>query len=182
MRATRRLRAIAAAGLALALVAGAGAGALATAKRMGLIGPGEVPQQYRALVLKAAELCPKVPVEVLAAQLANESGWDPHAVSPAGAQGIAQFMPSVWEQVGRDGNGDGRADVWDPEDAIPSAAAFNCRNRQLVKGVTGSRLRNTLAAYNAGYAAVRRYDGVPPYPETQDYVARILADAKSIAW
>lgn len=156
--------------------------AVNTAKRYGLLGPVAVPQQYRALVLSAAERCPKIPIEIFAAQLANESGWDERAQSPAGAQGIAQFMPQVWEQVGLDANGDGRADVWDPADAIASAAEFNCRNRQLVKGVSGSRLKNTLAAYNAGFAAVRRYDGIPPYPETQDYVQRILADAKSISW
>lgn len=170
------------AAVATALLVGVGVLGVSTARRAGLIGPGEVPQQYRALVLEAAELCPKVPVEVLAAQLANESSWDPRAVSPAGAQGIAQFMPRVWEQVGKDANDDGRADVWDPEDAIPSAAAFNCHNRRLVKDVSGNRLRNTLAAYNAGFAAVRRYGGVPPYPETQAYVARILADAKTISW
>jgi soluble lytic murein transglycosylase-like protein len=182
MRATHRLRVLVVGALGLALVIGVGVLGMSTAKRLGLIGPGEVPHQYRALVLKSAELCPKVPVEVLAAQLANESGWDARALSPAGAQGIAQFMPQVWDQVGRDANGDGRADVWDPEDAIPSAAAFNCRNRQLVKGVSGSRLRNTLAAYNAGFAAVRKYGGVPPFPETQAYVSRIMADAKAISW
>lgn len=155
---------------------------LSTAKRYGLIGPMQVPSQYRALVLSAAERCPRIPAGVFAAQLAAESGWDASAKSPAGAQGIAQFMPAVWEQYGLDANGDGKTSVWDAEDAIASAAELNCRNRQLVRGVSGNRLANTLAAYNAGYAAVRRYDGVPPYPETQAYVRNILEDAKSISW
>lgn len=153
-----------------------------TAKKYGFIGPVQVPSQYRALVLSAAERCPSISPEILAAQLSNESGWDPLAQSRAGAQGIAQFMPRVWDQVGIDANGNGKIDIWDPEDAIPSAAEFNCHNRTLVKGVSGNRLKNTLAAYNSGYGAVRRYDGIPPYPETQNYVQRILEDSKNINW
>ena len=53
-------------------------------------------------------------------------------------------------------------------------------NRTLVKGVSGNRLANTLAAYNAGYGAVRKYDGIPPYPETEAYVKKVLANAKDI--
>jgi soluble lytic murein transglycosylase-like protein len=153
-----------------------------TAKDYGLVGPVQVPSQYRALVLEAAHRCPAIPAEILAAQLANESHWDPKASSSAGAQGIAQFMPDVWNQVGLDANGDGNADVWDPEDAIPAAADFNCKNRVLVKGVRGNRLQNTLAAYNAGHGAVRKYNGIPPYPETENYVRAIIEDAKNISW
>lgn len=156
--------------------------AIDSAKKYGLIGPVQVPGQYRALVLSAAERCPAIPAEVLAAQLAAESSWDPLAQSGAGAQGIAQFMPAVWEQAGIDANGDGKIDIWDPQDAIPSAAEFNCYNRKLVKTVSGNRLKNTLAAYNAGYGAVRRYDGIPPYPETQNYVQRVIEDSKNISW
>jgi soluble lytic murein transglycosylase-like protein len=119
-------------------------------------------------------------VEVLAAQIAAESGWDPRAKSAAGAQGIAQFMPEVWKQYGIDANKDGQADVWDPIDAIHSAAELNCLNRRLVKGASGNRLENVLAAYNAGYGSVLKYDGVPPFPETENYVAKILESAKTI--
>ena len=182
MPATKRLRSIAVLGLVLVLAIGAVTLGISTAKRFGLIGPIQVPSEYRQLVLSAAERCPRIPASVLAAQLAAESGWDAHATSPAGAQGIAQFMPAVWEQFGLDANGDGKADVWDAQDAIPAAAELNCRNRQLVKGVAGNRLANTLAAYNAGYAAVRRYNGVPPFAETQTYVKSILESAKSISW
>lgn len=148
----------------------------------GLIGPATVPAQYRDLLRAAAERCPQVPINVLAAQIEAESGWEPTAESPVGAQGIAQFMPAVWEQYGLDANGDGTADVWDPEDAIPSAAALNCTNRKLVKEASGKRLVNTLAAYNAGFSAVLEHDGVPPYPETQDYVTRIMETAKTIQY
>jgi soluble lytic murein transglycosylase-like protein len=143
-------------------------------------GPIVVPQELRRVIVKAAERCPAVPVEVFAAQIAAESGWDPRAVSPAGAQGIAQFMPAVWEQYGIDANGDGTADVWDPVDAIHSAAELNCLNRRLVKDASGNRLHNTLAAYNAGFGSVLKYDGVPPFPETETYLARILEYAETI--
>jgi soluble lytic murein transglycosylase-like protein len=156
--------------------------AIDSAKKFGLIGPVQVPSQYRALVLRAAQLCPAIPAEILASQIAAESSWDPRAQSGAGAQGIAQFMPKVWDEVGLDANGNGKTDIWDPQDAIPSAAAFNCRNRKLVKSVSGNRLQNTLAAYNAGFGAVRRYDGIPPYPETQNYVQRVIEDSKNINW
>jgi soluble lytic murein transglycosylase-like protein len=143
-------------------------------------GPIVVPEEYRSILKRAAKRCDAVPVEVLAAQIAAESGWDPRAESVAGAQGIAQFMPEVWKQYGVDANKDGKTSVWDPVDAIHSASALNCLNRRLVKDASGNRLVNTLAAYNAGYGAVLKYDGVPPFPETQDYVEKILDDAKTI--
>lgn len=139
-----------------------------------------VPEKYRSLIKDAAERCDAVPVEVFAAQIAAESGWDPEARSPAGARGIAQFMPEVWKQYGIDGNDDGNVDVFDAEDAIHSAAEMNCLNRRLVRDVSGNRLRNTIAAYNAGFNAVRKYDGVPPFPETEAYVAKIFENAKTI--
>ncbi|MBI1351986.1 MAG: transglycosylase SLT domain-containing protein [Actinomycetales bacterium] len=142
--------------------------------------PTQVPDELRPVLLNAAKRCDAVPVEILAAQIAAESGWDARAVSPAGAQGIAQFMPEVWAQYGIDGDQDGSADIWNPVDAIHSAAALNCINRKLVRGAAGNRLTNTLAAYNAGYGAVLKYDGVPPFPETEAYVARILQYAKEI--
>ena len=151
-------------------------------RQRGMIGPVVVPQEYRALIREAAQRCPRVPTNVFAAQIAAESSWDPRAESPVGARGIAQFMPKVWRQYGIDANGDGRRSVWDPQDAIHSAAELNCVNRELVKGVSGSRLENTLAAYNAGFAAVRKYDGVPPFPETENYVRRILETARTIEY
>jgi soluble lytic murein transglycosylase-like protein len=143
-------------------------------------GPVVVPEQFRAIIAKEAARCPRVPASILAAQLAAESGWDTQAVSPDGARGIAQFMPRVWRQYGVDGNGDGKKNVWDPEDAIAAAAELNCRNLDLVAHAPGDPLRNALAAYNAGYANVLKYDGVPPFPETQAYVERILESAKTV--
>ena len=144
--------------------------------------PVVVPVEYSDVIREASERCPSVPVDVFAAQLHAESSWDPQAQSPAGAQGIAQFMPATWDQYGFDADGDGSADVWNPIDAIHSAAALNCVNRKLVASVSGRKLPNTLAAYNAGYGAVRKYDGIPPFPETENYVAKILNNAKTLQW
>lgn len=139
-----------------------------------------VPAVYTQVIRDAAQRCPAVPERVLAAQIAAESSWDPTAVSPAGAQGIAQFMPATWKQFGIDGDGDGTADVWNPVDAIHSAAALNCVNRRLVRKADGRTLENILAAYNAGHSAVRTHNGIPPYPETEQYVQRILTSAKTL--
>lgn len=163
---------------ATAVAVGLGLGRQA-AERVGLL-PIVVPVEYRDLIREAADRCPAVPLEVFAAQIAAESGWDSQARSAAGARGIAQFMPKVWKQYGIDANADGKTSVWDPEDAIHSAAELNCVNKRLVKGVPGDRVQNILAAYNAGYAAVRKYGGIPPYPETQSYVERILRNAERI--
>ena len=176
----RILRSVLVLGIVVAVVAGGLWWAMGVARDKGIIGPVVVPQEYRALIREAAKSCPKIPVKILAAQIAAESGWDTQASSGAGAQGIAQFMPAVWQQYGIDANGDGERSVWDPVDAIHSAANLNCVNRALVKGASGSRLENTLAAYNAGYGAVLKYDGVPPYPETEAYVKKIIANAKEI--
>jgi soluble lytic murein transglycosylase-like protein len=170
--------------LVVALVGSALVGgwlALGTAQEKGLLGgPVVVPEDLRPVIRKAAQRCDAVPVEILAAQIAAESSWDPRAVSPAGARGIAQFMPATWEQYGIDANDDGVADIWDPVDAIHSAAELNCVNRRLVRDASGNRLHNTLAAYNAGFGSVLKYDGIPPFPETETYVARILEYAKTI--
>ncbi len=141
-----------------------------------------VPAAYTPVIREAAERCPLVSARVLAAQIAAESSWNPDAVSPAGAQGIAQFMPSTWKQYGIDGDGDGVADVWNPIDAIHSAAKMNCVNRKLVRKVEGRLLENVLAAYNAGHGAVRRHKGIPPYPETEQYVKRVLSWSQTLTF
>lgn len=165
----------------IALVGVQGWNYLSTVRESGRLGGVVVvPATYTPVIREAAQRCPHVPVQVLAAQIAAESSWDPTAVSPAGAEGIAQFMPGTWKQYGIDGDGDGIADVWNPVDAIHSAAELNCVNRRLVRKVDGRSLENILAAYNAGHGAVRTHNGVPPYPETEQYVERILAWATTL--
>ena len=147
------------------------AGAVAWVHR----GPPPVPVELRPALRAAAATCPGLDAGVLAAQLEQESGWDPRAVSASGAQGMAQFLPATWRAYAVDGDGDGVKDVWNPRDAIATAARFDCVLLHAVASVPGDRVRLMLAAYNAGTTAVRTYQGVPPYPETKAYVARVMA-------
>ena len=139
-----------------------------------------VPQEVVALVESAMQAAGSqfVTESVLAAQLFQESHFNPAAVSPVGAQGIAQFMPATWAAWGRDENGDGKADPFDMQDAIPAAARFDAHIADMVAAVPGDRTELMLAAYNAGPGAVLRYQGVPPFQETQAYV-RTITDLAS---
>ncbi|MFF2662630.1 NlpC/P60 family protein [Kitasatospora sp. NPDC058032] len=145
------------------------------------LSPGTVPAAFQAQIEQWGRLCPDLSPPLLAAQLYQESGFDPRARSGVGAEGLAQFMPGTWASYGTDGNNDGRRDPWDPLDAIASAATFDCALARDVSKVPGDRQSNMLAAYNAGPGAVTKYQGVPPYRETQGYVRNILATARSFA-
>jgi soluble lytic murein transglycosylase-like protein len=150
-------------------VPGWGGGAARPAPDDPLAGlPGWVPAAYRGLITAAA-VRHGLPPLLLAALLRSESGFDPRAVSPAGAQGIAQFMPAT-------ARGMGLSDPFDPAQAVPAAARLLSGHVRAFGSVPSA-----LAAYNAGPGAVRRYGGIPPYPETQAYVARILALAGGAA-
>ena len=102
-------------------------------------------------------------MELLAAQLYAESGFNPFAESAAGARGIAQFMRGAADAYGL-------ADPLDPVAAIDAQAHLMS---DLLKRF-GGKVALALAAYNAGAGAVERYGGVPPYAETRAYVAKIL--------
>ncbi|MEU1672008.1 C40 family peptidase [Streptomyces telluris] len=153
---------------------GGGGGSVGLAK-------GAVPDQYQTLVQKWGNLCPALNPAILAAQIYSESGWNPKAVSPADARGIAQFIPGTWDAHAIDANRDGKKDIWDPQDAIPSAAVYDCELSKYVKDVPGDLADNMLASYNAGSYAVIRHRGIPPYQETQGYVRSIRTLEKSFA-
>lgn len=144
---------------------------------------GSVPKQFENLINTWGNLCPTLTPALLAGQLYQESiGFDPEVIagrrnSPVGARGVSQFMPSTWEVHGIDANGDGKRNILDPRDAIPSAATYDCTLARSVKNVPGDRINNMLASYNAGSNAVKRYQGVPPYKETQNYVRAIKRHA-----
>lgn len=141
------------------------------------IKPGSVPEKsWENLINKWGNLCKSLTPALLAGQLHQESmGFNPKVIdgeidSPAGAKGMAQFIDSTWDAHAIDGNGDGKKDKYDPADAIPSAAKYDCDVAGYVKNVPGDRRKNMLAAYNAGSDAVKKYGGIPPYKETQNYV------------
>lgn len=145
---------------------------------------GSVPvKKFEDLINVWGNLCKQLTPAILAGQLYQESiGFDPDVVagrrdSPAGARGVAQFMPATWEAHGIDANGDGKRNILDPEDAIPSAATYDCTIAKDVKNVPGDPTTNMLASYNAGSGAVLDAQGVPPYNETQNYVRLIRKHA-----
>lgn len=130
--------------------------------------PAWVPARYRAAIARAAQRHNVQPV-LLAAQLKAESNFNPNAVSPAGAQGIAQFMPGTAKSMGLH-------DPFDPEQAIEAQAKLM---GQLIRQF--GKIPEALAAYNAGPGAVQQHGGIPPYTETKNYIAKILALVKGVA-
>jgi hypothetical protein len=147
-------------GEAMTRATGAASGAAASAGAAAL--PSFVPARYRGTILRAGAKW-GVPAALLAGQLMAESGFDPNAGSPAGAQGIAQFMPSTAATYGL-------KDPYDPEEAIDAEAHLMS---DLLHQFGSPEL--ALAAYNAGPAPVEACRCIPPYPETRAYVTRILA-------
>ena len=120
-----------------------------------------VPARFAPLIIRAAQRW-SVSAQLLAAQLYAESGFNPFARSPAGAEGIAQFMPGTAEAMGL-------LDPFDPGAAINAQAHLM---RDLL-GRFGS-VPLALAAYNAGPGAVAACGCIPPFPETRAYVTKIL--------
>ena len=104
-----------------------------------------------------------IDVELLASVIHAESGYNPHAVSRAGARGLMQLMPGT-------GRTFGAHDLFSAEDNIAAGTAFL---DELLKRYHDN-LALALAAYNAGPAAVERYHGVPPFRETRAYVTRVI--------
>jgi hypothetical protein len=130
-------------------------------ERQGGALPAFVPAAYRDTIARAAQRW-NVGAALLAAQLYVESGFDPLARSPAGAEGIAQFMPGTAAALG----------LTNPFDAPAAIDAQAHLMRDLLRRFASVPL--ALAAYNAGSGAVAGCMCIPPYPETQGYVAKIL--------
>jgi hypothetical protein len=120
-----------------------------------------VPARFAPIIARAAQRW-GVSAQLLAAQLYAESNFNPFAVSPAGAQGIAQFMPGTAAGLG----------LRNPFDAAASIDAQAHLMHDLLGRFASVPL--ALAAYNAGPGAVARCGCVPPFAETQAYVAKII--------
>jgi len=116
---------------------------------------------WQAQIAAAAE-ANGIPTAVLTALVEQESGGNPLARSSAGAMGLTQLMPATAAALGV-------TDPYDPVQSLWGGAAY-----------LGDLLRQfgnlplALAAYNAGPGAVERWGGIPPYPQTQAYVANVL--------
>ena len=122
----------------------------------------------RAMITAAARKH-RVPAAFITSIVAAESNFDPGATSPKGAIGLMQLMPATARQFG--------ADPAVPEQNVDAGTHYL---RVLIDRYHRYRncLARVIAAYNAGPGAVDRYHGVPPYPETRTYVARVMAFMK----
>jgi len=125
----------------------------------------QTPNGYGSLISDAARRHGVDPA-LVAGVVESESGFNARATSPAGAKGLMQLMDGT-------ARGLGVTDPYDPAQNINGGTKFL---RQLLDRYNGDP-RLALAAYNAGGGAVDKYGGIPPYPETQRYVPRVLAAA-----
>jgi len=123
--------------------------------------PNTIPAEYRALVtrLSAAH---GVDARLVHAVIAVESAYQSRARSAKGARGLMQLMPATARQYG-------------VRNAYHAPANVDAGIRHLKTLLDRFAPREAIAAYNAGEAAVRRFGGVPPFPETRAYVDRVLA-------
>lgn len=121
--------------------------------------------EYEGMIAQAAERNGIEPA-ILYGLIEQESGFDPTAQSSAGAMGLTQLMPGTASSLG----------VSNPYDAAESIEGGARYLAKLTSEFSGSTT-DALAAYNAGPAAVSQYGGVPPYPETESYVSRVMANA-----
>ena len=102
-----------------------------------------------------------VPAKLVRAVIQVESAYNVRARSPKGAMGLMQLMPATARQYA----------VADPYDPASNIEAGIKHLKSLLQRLP---VAMALAAYNAGEAAVQRFNGIPPYPETRNYVSRIL--------
>jgi soluble lytic murein transglycosylase-like protein len=126
----------------------------------------ELRKLYDPIVKRVAEKH-RIDRELVHVVIRAESNYDPFAISSAGAMGLMQLMPSTARQYGVN-------NVFDPAQNIEGGVRYLKDLVRLYNGQT----RLVLAAYNAGQEAVRKYKGIPPYPETRSYIAGIMRTYK----
>jgi hypothetical protein len=126
-----------------------------------IIEPPAIPERYRELITTTAAKH-GVDARLVHALIQVESAYRSRAVSPKGARGLMQIMPSTGRQYGA-------LDLFDPKVNLDAGI------RHLKSLLTRFELPIALAAYNAGEGAVSRFGGIPPFKETRNYVSRILA-------
>ncbi len=120
-------------------------------------------KQFTPLINKTAKNT-KLSPELLHAVIQAESAYNPKAKSHAGAIGLMQLMPATAERMGV-------SNIWDPRQNIEGGAKY----LRMLLDMFRNNLSLALAAYNAGEGAVKKYGNkIPPYPETVDYVRKVI--------
>jgi len=118
--------------------------------------------------IRQASALYQIPEDLIRAVIQVESDFDPRAVSPANARGLMQLMPETAERMMV-------TDIFDPRQNIFGGVRY----LRVLANLFNGDIELTVAGYNAGEGAVMRYGGIPPYPETQEYVKRVLANYRS---
>ncbi|WP_354625460.1 lytic transglycosylase domain-containing protein [Psychromonas sp. MME2] len=118
-------------------------------------------KKYHPLILEAAHKYQLEPAFIHAV-ITAESNYQRHAISRAGAKGLMQLMPVTAERFGVN-------DPFDPKQSIHAGTEYLAK---LLSEFKNKKL--ALAAYNAGEGTVRKYNKIPPYPETQQYVKKVM--------
>jgi soluble lytic murein transglycosylase-like protein len=144
-----------------------------TARNIGKLAAHQDPQLFRAdpstydrLIRRVANQY-DVDFALVKAVMHVESGFNPYAKSNKGALGLMQLLPTTAQRYGID-------DVYDPVSNVIAGV----RHLKYLLTMFNDKQKLALAAYNAGENAVYRYRGIPPYPETQAYVRKVLQYCK----
>lgn len=135
--------------------------------RSGKLGRDYTESDYHDLIVEYAREF-KLSVAMIYAVIKAESDFDPNALSHAGAQGLMQLMPGTAAEMQI-------TNAFDPAQNIAGGTQYLAKLLKMFKGNESL----ALAAYNAGPGNVRKYGGIPPFPETQRYVKKVLSHAKA---
>jgi len=123
----------------------------------------ELKQQYDPIIQACARQF-YVPADLIHSIIRAESDYDSTAISPKGAVGLMQLMPETATQYGV-------SDSFDPAQNIKGGVKYL---KDLIKLFNGNTAK-VLAAYNAGQEALKKFNGIPPYAETREYIRRVMA-------
>lgn len=134
--------------------------------------PRDVPDKYVDLVVIAGRVCPAVGPAQIAAQLMAASGFNPNLLGSDGRQGIAQFLPAVWNRYATAGQS-----PWDPAAAIPTLGRAMCSLTTELAGLTADPYPVALAAYQWGPTSIAQPGGAAGTPSVKEYADRVVAYA-----